>query len=203
MGIFTYIGNVVTGRFAHWNDANNQRINEMWERSQHFPEDIKIPFQDFISSCSLLMNYLLGPDQGCKRLIKKDPLRITRQQFRSIHAIILEAFVGMFLKLNPSFSDSFKPSLAILTGKNPDESRILRFTEQMGNPDISEIGCAAWEEIIAAAESPQGSGALDAYPFSMLFGAVALESFKDVRGKLKVTSAQGECGARPRSNVET
>jgi len=41
MRILTYIGNVVTGRFAHWNTANNQLIAEIWERSNQFPEPIK------------------------------------------------------------------------------------------------------------------------------------------------------------------
>ena len=73
MRVFTYIGNVVTGRFAHWNDANNQTIAEMWERSQEFPEHVRIPFQDFIVCCTSLMDVLLGPDKGRQRLITAFP----------------------------------------------------------------------------------------------------------------------------------
>ncbi len=184
MGIFTYIGNVVTRRFVHWNDANNQTIAELWERSNRFPEPIKILFQDFIVSCTSLMEVLLGPDKGRQRLIKKDPLRITRQQFARLHAIVLESLAGMFLQLNPSFSESFKRALAILTGGNPDQSRIIQLTEAMDEPDVMAIGCAAWEEIIMAAESSQGTTALDAYPFATLLGSIGVQSFKEIKGKL-------------------
>jgi len=195
MRVFTYIGNVVTGRFAHWNDANNQTIAEMWERSQHFPEHIKIPFQDFIICCTLLMDDLLGPDKGRQRLIKKDPLRITRQQFVRIQAIMLEAFSGMFLQLNPSFSDSFKGALAILTGRNPDQSRIILLTERTDEPDLIAISCAAWEEVVAIAESSQGTTALDAYPFTILLGTLAAQSFEEVNRKLICYSRSLTCNA--------
>ena len=189
MRVFTYIGNIVTGRFAHWNDANNKTIAEMWQRSEQFPEQIKIPFQDFIVCCTSLMDVLLGPDKGRQRLIKKDPLQITQQQFARIHAIMLEVFSGMFLQVNPSLSKSFKGALAILTGRKPDQSRIIQLTEEMDQPDVMAIGCAAWEEIVAIAESSQGTTALDAYPFATLLGSVAAQSFKDVKGKLTAAGA--------------
>lgn len=188
MGIFTYIGNVVTRRFAHWKDANNQTIAELWERASRFPEPIKIPFQDFIVSCTSLMDALLGPHKGRQRLIKKDSLRITRQQFARMHAVMLESLAGMFLQLNPSFSESFKGALAILTGQNPDQSRIIQLTEAMDEPDVMAIGCAAWEEIIMIAESVQGTTALDAYPFVKLLGTLGVESFKQIRAKLAAAS---------------
>ena len=184
MRAFTYIGNVITGRFAHWNDANNQTIAEMWERSEQFPEHIKIPIQDFIVCCTSLMDVLLGPDKGRQRLIRKDPLRITRQQFARIHAIMLEAWSGIFLQANPSSSDSFKGALAILTGRNPDQSRIFQLTEETDEPDLMAIGCAVWEEVVAIAESSQGTTAIDAYPFTALLGSLAVQSINDIKDKL-------------------
>lgn len=194
MRVFTYIGNVITGRFAHWNDANNNTIAEMWERSEQFPEHIKIPFQDFIVCCTSLMDVLLGPDKGRQRLIRTDLLKVTRQQFARIHAIMLEAFSGMFLQVNPSFSDSFKGTLAILTGRNPDQSRIIQLTEDTDEPDVMAIGSAVWEEVVAIAESSQGTTALDAYPFATLLGSLAAQSFKDVRNKLAVPPARQDLG---------
>lgn len=188
MGILTYIGNVLTGRFAHWNDANNQTIADLWERSNGFPDSLKIPFQDFIVSSSSLMDVLLGPDKGRKRLIKKDPLRITRQQFSRMHAVILESLAGMFIQINPSFSESGKGALAILTGSNPDRSRMIQLIEGMDRPDVMTTGCAAWEEIIMIAESPQDTAALDAYPFAILLGSLGVESFKEIKGKLAAAS---------------
>ncbi len=174
MRILAYIGNVVTGRFAHWNTANNQLIADLWERSNQFPEPIKAPFQDFIVSCSSLTSVLLGPDEGRQRMIEKDPLQVTRQQFARIHAILLESLVGMFLQLHPSLSEPFKGALTILTGRNPDQSRMIQLTESLDEPDVMVIGCAAWEEIVQAAKSSQGTTARDAYLFAMALGTAAV-----------------------------
>jgi hypothetical protein len=184
MRILTYIGNVVTGRFAHWNSANNDTIVDLWERCNEFPEAIKIAFQEFIASSSSLMDVLLGPDRGRKRLVNKDPLRITRKQFARMHAVILECLAGVFIKLNPYCSESFKGALAILTGRNPDRSRIIQLIDGMDKPDLMTIGCAAWEKIIAIAESPQDTDALGAYPFAALLGSLGARSFKEINNKL-------------------
>ncbi len=188
MGILTYVGNVVTGRVAHWNDANNQTIADLWERTNDFPDPLKISFRAFIVASSSLMDVLLSPDKGRKRLIKRDPLRIARQQFARMHAVILECLAGMFIQLNPSFSESCKGALAILTGRDPDRSRIIQLIEGMDQLDVMATGCAAWEEIIMIAESPQGTTAVDAYPFATLLGALGVESVKEIKTKLAAAS---------------
>ena len=94
----------------------------------------------------------------------------------------------MFLQLNPSFSEPFKGALAILTGQNPDQSRVIQLTEGMDEPDLMAIGCAAWEDISIIAESVQGTTAHDAYPFVTLLGALGVESFKQIKAKLAAVS---------------
>ena len=66
---------------------------------------------------------------------------------------------------------------------------IIQITEEMDQPDVMTIGCAAWEEVVAIAESSQGTTALDAYPFATFLGSLAAQSFKDVTGKLTATRA--------------
>jgi hypothetical protein len=185
MGVLNYIGNVISGRLVHWNDENKRLIAELWERSNEFPEPIKSAFQDFIVTCSSLMDILLGPNRGHQRLIKKDPLQITRPQYARIQAITLECLVGMFLQLNPSVADSFKEALQILTGRDLDQSSTFQLTQSMKEPDVMDIGCAAWKEIVAVAEASQGTTPLDAYPFATVLGSFAAQSFKGINCRLR------------------
>ena len=91
----------------------------------------------------------------------------------------------MFLQLNPSFSESFKGALAILTGCNPDESRVIQLTERLPRPDVMKVAALAWEELIAVTDSKQATSFLENYAFAALLGSLAVESAKNIRGKLE------------------
>lgn len=189
MGVFTYVGNVITGRLAHWNDANNRSIADLWERCAEFPDGLRIPFQNFVVSSASLMDALLGPHEGRDRLIKKDPLRITRRQFTQMHELILESFAGVFVQINPSLSESFKRAIAVLTGRSPNDLRIFQHIQGMEQLNLYAVGSAVWKEIVSIAESPQGTTISDKYRFTMLLGALGIESFKEINTELFVGSS--------------
>ena len=180
MGVFTYVGNVITGRLAHWNDANNRSIADLWERCAEFPDGLRIPLQNFVVSSASLMDALLGPHKGRDRLIKKDPLRITQRQFTQMHELILESLAGMFAQINPSLSESFKRAIAVLTGRSPNDLRIFQHIQGMEQLNLYAVGSAVWKEIVSIAESPQGTTISDTWQFAMLLGAIGIESFKEI-----------------------
>ncbi len=130
------------------------------------------------------MDVLIGPDKGSERLIKKDPLQITREQFARMHTVILEYLVGIFLRRNPSFSDRLKEGLVLLRCRNPDQSRLFQIITGMKEPNLMVAGCALWEELVAIADSKQGTTALDAYPVTCIFGKIGVDAITDIEQQL-------------------
>lgn len=183
MGFFTFVGNVVRGRFAHWNDTNNRALTELWERSQRLPDETRIPFQTFLGWLASVMDYLLGPNKGADRFIKKDPLQVTREQFTRMHTLILEYLVGMFLQANPSFSNRMTEALAVLTGRNPAQSRLFQLIAGMKKPDMMAAGFVIWEELVSIAGATQETNPLHASVFAAFFGKVAVSACEDVNRK--------------------
>jgi len=194
MGIFTYFGNVVTGRIAHWNDTNKQIVTDLWERAEQFPEPAKLIFLKFIGSSMYLVEELLGPHKGRKRLIRKDLRRVSRRQFADLYAILLESHVGMYLHVNrPSLSDLseyLKGALVILTGRNPDKSRMIQLIDGLDEFDLMQIGTVAWAELVKAAGSSQGTTTIDGIEFIMYFGTSSTQAFIDLKAKLSSIASE-------------
>lgn len=195
--MFKWIGNVLSGRYAHWNATNNAVVKELWERSERFPDELRqLIFRDFVTSSLLVVEYLLSPDKATEvlgidggRLIRQDPLQMGREQFWQLHGLLLQCMAGLFIKLNPWLAEAIKDGLATLTRVSPEDSEIMRFIESLEQFDLAPVGPEVWRRIVEIVGSDQGVTALEAYPFTMLLGGVLTDSFREIRRRISVAAA--------------
>lgn len=187
MSLLSYIGNVVTGRIAHWNSANNQVTTRFWNRAEQFPKYLQIPVKAFVACSSSLVDVLLGPDQGSNRLLAKDPLEITASQFTEIHTVVIESLAGVFLQMNPSFAPSVAAALTEVTGRNPIDSRAFRLIGQLSEPDVWATGKAVWEELVSISGSKQGTGPIEVYHFAYIMGSVSVKMVQRIRREFELS----------------
>lgn len=188
MGLFRRVDNVASGRYRHWNEHNNQAISDLWYRTEEFPEGLQLVFREFLGLTLWIMDMLLSPDNEDK-LIEVDPLKLERRQYTKLHATLLEGLVGNYAKLNPGLADSLLGALTLLTGRDPENSKVLQAIHSMGELNAGEIGRVMWGHLVEITCSHQGATMIEAYPFIALFGSASAEIFGDIRMKLSKLEA--------------
>lgn len=187
--MITWISNVVTGRYQHWNDTNNTYISFLLERSKEFPPAIEPLFTQFTLSSYTVVDFLVGPDKGSKRIIKIDPKTITSEQFRLLHNLNIWTFVALFGRQNPQLRDSFYAACRDFIGlEEVENGRSLTQTAiEMEEIDISKVCLTLYPEITCILKI-RSKSIFDELMLTPLFTAVysgAVEAYKKEIEKIK------------------
>lgn len=191
--MITWLSNVVTGRFKHWNEANTSYVTELVERAKAFPPAIAPLFVQFTAASHAVIDSLLGPDKGRKRIIKIDPLRIKPEQFQALHHLNLWTFVALFVQQNPQFRDSFFAACEDYVGIQDREKRITQFVLEMKSMDIGKL-CSQLFPEIAAIIHYQGEHFPNWVLLTPLVATAyseAMEAYKNAMRKMSRAGAQG------------
>lgn len=177
------LSNILTGRNRHWQVANKSYTDALWERSQNFPPAIASLLKNFTGASYFLVEELLGPEQGSKRLIKIDPLEITSDQFQSIHNLNIWSFVSLFCNLNPLHKDSIILACVTFIGLRENERQMAYDFDLMGVAEPTDIGqvCSRLHKELMNVLGIQNPGLLDWYLMTPTYSYVfkrALEIHK-------------------------
>lgn len=146
MNIITYFSNVVTGRFGHYNDARDRFINYVWYEVEKYPEPIKAFYRNLCKSIIFIVEELIGPQKGNKRLIKIDPLKISKKKINTIFGYTLATLVSVYLKIN-----------------NNSKSEILKSYEDIAKSKLENT--ALFKQIMKAQKVDVTTFAYDYYNF--------------------------------------
>jgi hypothetical protein len=179
--MITWFSNVISGRFRHWNDTNNAYVSALVERAQQFPPAIEPLFIQLTAASYVVVDSLVGPDQGRKRIIKKDSKQITAEQFRSLHHLNIWTFMALFGYQNPQFRDSFFAACKDFIGIQENEKRVAQAVLQMEKLDVATICSALFPEITRVLDY-EGGSILDwllLTPSFSLAYSQAVEAYKD------------------------
>ena len=185
--MITWLSNVVTGRFRHWNDANNTHISALFERSKEFPPAIESLLTQFTIASYIVVDSLFGPDKGNKRIIKIDSKNITAEQFRSLHNLNIWTFVALFGLQNPQIRDSVFAACEDFIGVGENERRMIQSVSEMEEIDVGRV-CSTLYPQITKTLGIQGEGVLDCFMLSPLISTAysgAMDRYKIEIEKLK------------------
>lgn len=185
--MITWLSNVFTGRFRHWNEANNSYVSALVERAKQFPPAIEPLFTELTAASYVVVDSLVGPDKGSKRIIKKDPKDITAEQFRSLHNLNIWTFVALFGLQNPQFRDSFFAACKDFIGIQENEKRMAHHVLEMHEIDVGKICSTLFPEITKIL-GHQDEGFLDWFMLTPSFSIAysqALEAYKQAMENLK------------------
>ena len=142
-----YISNVLSGRFRHWNDANNPHVSVLFERAKALPSSLQPLFAGFTVASHCLVIELLGPSKGNKRIIKIDPKDVTSEQFRSLHHLNIWTFAGMFVQQNPGFLETILLACKDFIGVRDNENVLVQYIAKMEKFDLGKVSSALLKEI--------------------------------------------------------
>lgn len=186
-----FIGNLLRGRYRHWNNHNNRYIAELWRRTEQMPSPISKVMQRFVVCSVTVVEQLIGPDTD--RLLDIDPLHLQSAQFAKLYGVVLEYLVGTFVKINPTLKDDLLGALVILTGLNPTRSRMLNFAMSENGIDAGALGREAWQcvlEVTGCSEHEPTKPMFNGYSFTVFIGSMAVSAFEDVRREFEATACQ-------------
>jgi len=116
-----YLKNVLTGTIAHWNEANNLLVSELWDRTQQLNEYDKIVLNEFIVSTNIISENLFGPTRQSltmNKLKNKDIKGLGRQGLRPFYTTTLTIFCSLYKAHNPDISDTLFNSLNRVTSSH-------------------------------------------------------------------------------------
>ena len=185
--MITWLSNILSGRYRHWNKANNIYLNTLVARAKQFPPAIAPLFFQFTAASSIVVDLLVGPDQGSKKIIKKDPKEITAEQFWSLHHLNIWTFVAVFGRQNPQFRDPLFMASEDFVGIQENEKRIAQFVLQMEGIDAGKICSTLFLEIAKILEY-ESEGFLDWYMLTPCFSigySHAMKKYKETLSRLK------------------
>lgn len=185
--MITWASNVLNGRLRHWNEANNNYVSALAERAKRLPAGIEPLLFGLIAASYNLVNYLVGPDRGTKRIIKKDPNDITAEQFQALHHLNIWTFVALFRRQNPHFPNSFSDACTELIGIRKSDLAIAEYIAQMKAIDGDEFFelCSKHFAEIAKILDYKDWDFRDCYMFASLFAVAysdAIKSYKESAG---------------------
>lgn len=186
--MITWLSNVITGRFQHWNEANNTYISVLYARTKQFPPAIEPLLFHFIVGSLVLVEWLVGPDKGRKRIIKKDANTISAQQFQSLHNLNIWTFMALFGHQNPEFHDSFFAACEDFIGIHENEALLLKLILQMKQIDAVELYSAQFAEVSKILDYRNDMDPRELYAFSCLAATAysdAIQGHKEALAKLK------------------
>jgi hypothetical protein len=185
-----WLSNVLRGRYRHWNDANHRNFAVIWQRAELLSQQNRSVFQEFLVSSLTLVDLLLGPDKGHDRLLHRDPLSISPEQFVRLHYIHLAGMAGLFAAVNPNLQESLKAGVQLLA--NNDKGAVSLFEEfACGLADLITAGPNLWCHITTSVGGEVSAApTVDAYPYTVVFGAAAADAYRAARNKLTASSAE-------------
>jgi hypothetical protein len=97
--MITMLSNVLTGRFRYWNENCNKYFAILYGRADHFPPAISPLFKRCTAASYELIDVLVGPDHGKKRIFDIDPKDISMNQYKEMTHYCIWFFV-LFLSRN-------------------------------------------------------------------------------------------------------
>lgn len=145
--MITWLWNVISGRLKHWNEANNAYVSDLLERAKAFPPAIEALFVQFTAASYIVVDSLVGPSRGGRRIIKKDCRTISRTQYAALHHLNLWAFVASFGVLNPQFRESIFAACRDFVGITDPETKVVQKILRYEKLDVGKICSDLWPEI--------------------------------------------------------
>lgn len=172
---------LITGRLQHWVKENNSYVAILEEFAKTYPPAIEKLFLNFTASSYIVVNLLVGPESGRKRIIKKDVLEITGEQFEAIHTLIIWAFVALFVYQNPRLKDSHLEACETFLGFS--EEAIVKYVLQMdeiNGSSMYSLGSHLFSEIAKILDYQDVSFS-GQYLFATIFMAAYSSAMEDYR----------------------
>lgn len=192
-----YLRNVLTGRYRHWNTEHVPLVATLRQRVRELPPFERSVLLGAVVASTLLVNQLLGPDAGKRRLLRADARRLTQQEFWHIYFLLMSAFLAIFLHKADLFESrlAFEIALAHLFHHDPTGDEFYcRFSEKLkdaGNPSAAFF--YQYGEISRFAGEPRPSLASD-LERPMLFitamGSGIETMFKLIERETKATTCE-------------
>jgi hypothetical protein len=186
-----WLGNVVRGRYAHWNDANILQVNILLGKAAALPQIGRIVIRECLLTSNSLVNCLLGPDQGKNRFLDIDLLSVGSNQFLQLHRIQIAGMAGLFAGINPAYRLALLEGLGFVTGGDPVATAVFEELS-LESPDLQSAGRKLWDLVsgvigknLSALHLPAQLGW---FPYTSLFGKVASLSFEEITNELSMMS---------------
>lgn len=183
-----WIGNVVSGRYAHWNAANNDQFMVLMERAESLGQPCCTVIRKCLLTSYTLVDYLLGPDKGKDRFLDIDLLSVGSHQFLQLHQIQLAGMAGLFSGINPSHRLALLEGLGLVTGGDPVATAVFEELYREFS-DLQSAGRKLWNLMSGVIGKNVSVLRLPAelgwYPYALFFGKVASLSFEEIRNKLR------------------
>lgn len=186
MGLFSYLYNVVTGQYAHWNDTNNQIVSSLWERVESLDPPQETIYRHFVIGAALCVDYLLNPDKGEDRVLNVNPREVDFDQFRELYTLLLSSMARTYEALNPSLSSIIRDGYKQVTGTQLEGGPMPLSRDEDGDPDLSHVATEIWGSVVEVSGSDQGDTMLEAYPFITLYLTVLSDAFEDINNEIDV-----------------
>jgi hypothetical protein len=79
--MLNWFKNVITGSFSYWNTNCNKYVAEQYEKASAYPPAISALFRSAVSSGYLVVDAMLGPDHGVKRMFSVGVKEINHTQY--------------------------------------------------------------------------------------------------------------------------
>lgn len=178
MNPFRWLKNVVSGRYRHWNEAQNRTFTGLWEAASALPPPASEMLQAFLVSSLSLCDRLLGPDSP-DPLLRVDVRDLAATEFRRLHAAQTGAMAGTYAAINPHLRSTLRDGLSAVFPADPTAGRLFEAAAGETPPNLASLGPVVWAEclsITSASDRPLGGS----YEYPMLFGTMAARSFAEL-----------------------
>ena len=187
--MLTWIGNVITGRFRHWNNTNNAQFTKLWERCAHLSPAMQIVFEEFLLASLSLVDLLLGPDKGRARLLRIDSLNVAQEQFVRLHCVQIAFVAGQYAALNKSMRSYIEDALKAVTASDAASLEIFRSQAEMPI-NLNQSVPALWKYVVMITDSPVEQqdevSLLTSYPYTVLFGEIVAIAYRKAQARLRL-----------------
>ena len=139
MNPFTYVSNVITGRFGHFNTAREQFYEIIMKSIKDFPKSPKLFYAQMFPYANHIVEHLIGPSKGNKRILKIDPLKISQQNIVNLYLHTYYLLTCIYTKINSSDKESVIQSYNKLFNADIGNAKLLLKLHSKSDFDLTQI----------------------------------------------------------------
>ena len=188
MNPLIWIYNVISGRVAHWNEANNSTFNRLWTATNSLSQSRAVMVRSFLLASQLIVEKLIAPNEP-KRIFPINVKALSSDDFKRLHGIHVGALGAGHICLNRRMAADVRAAIERVFQNDSSAMRVFDSGVAKGTTEIREIAATVWDLYRRDFNAFQASGVFNnmmtgVYTFPVVFSSAAAIASKGIQSDL-------------------